>query len=175
MIPDRIFVFGYVGSKADSVAEALAERLDRPVFSVEKVMESGSRMSLQELYRKEGDNGYRQRERRALVSIATGPPGVMLLGAGTFLDRGNQRTIAHAGIAAYVDATLEECLGGAIELGVLRSDDEASERFTAQYEMRREEYLGAEIVVEPMGRDAGDIADEIVQRLEDRVWEEKLS
>lgn len=175
MIPDRIFIFGYVGSGAPRVAAALAEKLGRPVFSTEAVIESAARMPVQEVYRKEGENGFRQRERRALVSVSTGPPGVILLGAGTFLDRGNRKTIQRAGVSIYIDASLEECLSGAIESGVLRPDDEANERFTSQYEARQEEYEQADIVVELLGREPDALADEILQRLEDRVWEEKMA
>ncbi|MDQ7006333.1 MAG: shikimate kinase [Acidobacteriota bacterium] len=175
MIPDRVFVFGYVGSRADQVARVLAERLERPVFSTEKVIEASARMPVAEVYRKEGENGFRQRERRALVSVATGPPGVILLGAGTFLDRGNRKTIHQAGVSVFIDASLEECLAGAIENGVLRADDEANERFTSQFELRREEYEKADVLVEQLDRDAEAIADEVLQRLEDRVWEEKFA
>ena len=175
MIPDRIFVFGYVGSRADEVAAALAERLGRPVFSTEQAIEASARMPVAEVYRKEGDNGFRQRERRALVSVATGPPGVILLGAGTFLDRGNRRTILRSGISVFVDATLEECLARAVESGLLRGSDEANERFTTQFELRRDEYDKADVSVEPYGRDAAEIAEDIIQRLEDRVWEEKFA
>lgn len=172
MTPDRIFVFGYVGSGAEDVASALALKLDRPVFSTEKTIESSARMSVADVYRKEGENGFRQRERRALVSIATGPPGIMLLGAGTFLYRGNRRTMQNAGISVLVDASLEECLDGAIAQGILRGDEDANERFTTQYELRSEEYGKADVIVEILGRDADAIAEDVLQRLEDRVWED---
>jgi shikimate kinase len=174
MIPDRIFVFGYLGSESEKVAAELAQRLGRPMFSTDRMIESSTHMSRPEVLRQEGESGFRQRERRAVVSTATGPPAVILLGPTAFSDRGNRRTIQKAGVAVFVDATLEECLEGAIEKGLHRPTEEANERFTAQYESRRDDYLEADIIVETFSRDPGELADEVVQRLEDRVWTETI-
>jgi shikimate kinase len=174
MVPDRLFLVGFLGSPKYDVAHVLAERLRRPLFDVEEVIEAGARMSTQEIYRKEGESGFRQRERRALVSVATGPPSVIVTGAGTFIDRGNRRTMQLAGISVFVDGTLEECLERALEDGLLRPDDDSNERFAALFEVRRPEYERADVIVEPMNRDAEAVADEIMQRLEDRVWSENM-
>ncbi len=175
MIPDRIFLVGFLGARMDDAGRVLAERLERPLFSIEKTIESSARMTIAELYRKEGDNGFRQREKRALVSLATGPPCVVVTSPGTFVDRGNRCTIQQAGISVFIDATLEECLEGALERGLLKPDSEQNERFTTLYEARRPEYDKADVIVEPLGRDAEPIVDEILQRLEDRVWDEKFA
>lgn len=174
MISDRIFLIGFVGSPVHQVGKALSQRLGRPVYDTESAVEANARMSSQELYRKEGEGGFRQRERRALVSIATGPPAVVVTGPNTFVDRGNRKTITQSGISVYLDATLEECLDGALDRGLLRPDDENNERFAALYDLRRPEYEKADVIVEPQQRDAEAIADDIIQRLEDRVWSEKL-
>ena len=73
MIPDRIFLVGFLGSKLDEVGKALADKLERPLFTIEKVIEASARMSLAELYRKEGENGFRHREKRALVALVELP------------------------------------------------------------------------------------------------------
>lgn len=175
MIPDRIFMVGFIGARTDEIGRALADKLERPLFSIEKVVEASARMPLAELYRKEGDNGFRQREKRALVALSTGPPCVVATGPGTFVDRGNRRTIQQAGISVFIDATLEECLEDALERGLLRPDGEQNERFTSLYEIRRPEYDNSEVIVEPAGRDPDAVADEILQRMEDRVWDEKFA
>jgi shikimate kinase len=175
MIPDRIFLVGFLGSRCDEIGRSLSARLERPLFSVEKVIEASARMPIADLYRKEGDNGFRQREKRALVALATGPPCVVATGPGTFIDRGNRRTIQQAGISVFVDATLEECLGEALDRGMLRPEGEQNERFTMLFEARRPEYDNADVIVEPAGRDPDAVADEILQRMEDRVWDEKFA
>ncbi len=174
MIPDRLFLVGFLGAPKHEIGKALSKRLRRPLFDTEEVVESGAKMSTQEIYKKEGEGGFRQRERRALVAVATGPPAVVVTGAGTFVDRGNRRTMQLAGITVHVDASLEECLDGAMDLGMLRPDDENNERFSALYELRRPEYEKADVVVETLNRDVESIADDILQRLEDRVWSENL-
>jgi shikimate kinase len=174
MIPDRLFLVGFLGSPKRAVAMTLAKRLHRPLFDTEELVESAAKMSAQEIYRKEGEGGFRQRERRALVTLSTGPPGVVVTGAGCFADRGNRRTVQLGGISVFIDASLEECLDAALELGLLRPDDENNERFAALFELRRNDYDHADVVVETLGRDPEAIADDIVQRLEDRVWSENL-
>lgn len=174
MIPDRLFVVGFLGSSKAEVGRALAERLRRPLFDTDELVENSAKMSAQEIYRKEGDSGFRQRERRSLVTVATGPPAVVVLGAGAFADRGNRRTMQQAGISVFVDASLEECLESALDRGLLRPDDENNERFAALYELRSEDYEKADVIVETLNRDPETIAEEILQRLEDRVWSENL-
>lgn len=174
MIPDRLFVFGYLGAGADAVARELSAQLGRPVFATDRLIESTARMSRGDVLRQEGDSGYRQRERRALVSTATGPPAVILLGTTVFLDRGNRRTVQRSGVSIFVDASLEECLEHAIDQGLHRPTEESNERFTSQYENRRDDYLNADIVVETMGREPAEIAEDVLQRLEDRVWTESM-
>ena len=102
-------------------------------------------------------------------------PAIISTGHRTFVDRGNRRTMQQFGVAVFVDATLEECLKDALEHGLLRIDDPNNERFSLLYEAQRPEYESADVIVEPMGRDPETVADEIMQRLEDRVWSEKLT
>lgn len=174
MTPDKIFIVGFVGSGTQELARALAERLGRPYFDTDLVVEASARMSLADIFRNEGESGYRQRERRAVVTTATGPPAVISTGHRAFIDRGNRRTIQQFGLSVFVDATLEECLKAALDRGMLRIDDPNNERFTNLYEAARYEYESADIIVEPNGRDPEAIAEEILQRLEDRVWSENL-
>ncbi|MBP7149010.1 MAG: hypothetical protein KBD01_15875 [Acidobacteria bacterium] len=175
MIPDRIFLVGFAGCPNSEIGKALAQRLNRPVFDTDQLVEAAARAPIQEVFRSEGESGYRQRERRAVVTASTGPPSVVVTGPNTFVDRGNRRTMQLAGISVFVDSTLEECLKGALERGMLRPDDPNNERFATLYDMRRPEYERADVVVEPLGRDADLIAEDIIQRLEDRVWSEKFS
>jgi shikimate kinase len=174
MIPDRLFLVGFLGAPKTEVGDALSKRLGRPLFNTEDLVESAAKMSAQEIYRKEGEGGFRQRERRALVSVSTGPPALVVVSAGSFADRGNRRTIQLAGISAFIDASLEECLEAALERGFVRPDDDSNERFAALYELRRADYEKADVIVETLNRDPEAIADEILQRLEDRVWSENL-
>jgi shikimate kinase len=172
MVPDRLFLVGFLGSPKLEAGRALARRLRRPLFDLEEVIEAGAKMSLQEIYRKEGEGGFRQRERRSLVAVATGPPAVIVTGPGTFVDRGNRRTIQLAGISVYIDASLEECLATAIEQRLVAEDDANSERFAMLYDMRHPEYERADVAVEATGRDPEVVADDVLQRIEDRVWSE---
>lgn len=174
MVPDRLFVVGFLGSPKLEVGRALSRRLRRPLLDVEEVVESGAKMSLHDIYRKEGEGGFRQRERRALVAVATGPPAVIVTGPGTFVDRGNRRTMQLAGISVYIDASLEECLQAAVEQRLIPEDDANSERFATLYDARRPEYEKADVIVETLGRDPEGLADEVLQRIEDRVWSENM-
>ncbi|GEM_PF-6437222 len=171
MIPDRLFLVGYVGAGKTAVGDALAQRLDRPLYCTEALAEAGARQ--REGLRRD-DAAQRQRERRALVAVASGPPSVISTGASVFLDRGNRRTIQQSGVSVFLDASLEECLAEAVRRGAVTMDEEAAERFTTLFEQRQEQYEQADIIVETLDRDPLDIADDILQRLEDRVWTERL-
>lgn len=174
MVPDRLFLVGFLGAPKLAVGQELVTRLRRPLFALEDVIEAAAKMSLGEILRKEGEGGLRQRERRALVTVATGPPSVIVTGAGTFIDRGNRRTIQLAGISVYIDASLDECLEAAVEAGLIGDDEANSERFATSYDLRRPEYERADVIVETLGRDSETIAEDVLQRIEDRVWSENL-
>ena len=170
MIPDRIFVVGFMGAGKTAVARALAERVNRLCIDTDKLVEVGARASVQEVFDKEGESGFRQRERRALVSAATGPPAVVATGGGLYADRGNRKTIQLAGVAVWIDVPFDVCLERCKEaLGTrpLFRDEESLEEL---YESRRAEYANADITVEAMGRTPAIIADDVIQRLEDAIW-----
>jgi len=170
VIPDRIFLVGFMGAGKTAVGRILADRLNRLFIDTDRLVETGARATVAEVFEKEGENGFRQRERRALVSAATGPPAVVSAGGGLFADRGNRKTIELSGVAVWLDAPFEECFErceGEIGKRPLFRDEETLEQL---YESRRDEYANADIVVESMDRKPEIIADDVVQRLEDAIW-----
>jgi shikimate kinase len=170
VIPDRIFLVGFMGAGKTAVGRVLADGLNRLFIETDRLVETSARASITEVFEKEGENGFRQRERRALVSAATGPPAVVSTGGGLFADRGNRRTMALAGVAVWIDAPFEECFEHCKDEIGTRPLFRDEESLQALYDARREAYAEADIVVESLDRAPELIADEIVQRLEDAIW-----
>jgi shikimate kinase len=170
VIPDRIFLVGFMGAGKTAVGRILADRLNRLFIDTDKLVETGARATVNEIFEKEGENGFRQRERRALVAAATGPPAVVATGGGLYADRGNRKTVELAGVAVWLDGSFEECFEHCKdEIGTrpLYRDEESLQ---ALYDARREEYAHADIGVESLGRRPEVIADDVIQRLEDAIW-----
>ena len=170
MIPDRIFLVGFMGSGKSEVGKILADRLVRLYIDLDKLVETGARATVAEVFEKEGESGFRNRERRALVSAATGPPAVVATGGGTYADRGNRRTIEESGVAIWIATPFANCLERCQdEIGTrpLFRDEESLE---ALFEARRADYAAAAFTVESLGRNPEHIADDVIQRLEDAIW-----
>jgi shikimate kinase len=170
VIPDRIFLVGFMGSGKTEVGKLLADRLGRLFIDLDQLVESGARATVAEIFEKEGESGFRNRERRALVSAATGPPAVVATGGGTYADRGNRRTIEEAGVAIWIATPFENCLERCQEEIGKRPLFRDEESLEALFEARRSDYAAAAFTVETLNRNPEIVADDVIQRLEDAIW-----
>ncbi len=113
---DHIWLIGMMGSGKSTVGRCLADRLGRPLYDIDAIIEDAVGSTVSELFERAGEAAFREQERRAIANVAGLPPGVVATGGGAVLDERNVDTMKSAGsivlLAADVEVVAERIGGG---------------------------------------------------------------
>ncbi|GIW17833.1 MAG: hypothetical protein KatS3mg064_0990 [Tepidiforma sp.] len=82
MVPRRIFLIGLSGSGKSTTGRILAERLGWEFIDTDKEIEREAGATVAELFAREGEAAFRERELRALEAAAAHEPAVIATGGG---------------------------------------------------------------------------------------------
>jgi len=82
----HIWLIGMMGSGKSTVGRLLADRLGRPFYDTDAIIERSSGSSIAEIFEHSGEAAFRERERAAIAEVAVAPSGVVAAGGGAVLD-----------------------------------------------------------------------------------------
>jgi shikimate kinase len=107
----HLYLIGYRGSGKSTVGRVVAGLLDRPFIDTDVEIERASGMTIKEIFEREGEKGFRDRETAAIQIAATFPDAknerVISLGGGAILRENNQTIIRSSGRCVYLKASAE--------------------------------------------------------------------
>ena len=164
-----IWLVGMMGAGKSSVAAELGKRLGLPVFDTDALVEAEAGMRIPEIFAREGEGGFRARERRAIAGLA-GRAAVVALGGGAIAQPGVAEELATGGTIVYLRArpeTLAERVGCAAGRPLLAGLD-APRRSAKLAELladRRRSYERADRVVDTDDRSVREVADAVAEAL----------
>ena len=102
-----IFLIGPMGAGKTTVGRLLARRTGRRFVDSDRELERRSNATIEEMFRLEGEAGFRARE-AALLEDLTREPGVVLAtGGGAVLLPENRRALGARGAVVYLRATVD--------------------------------------------------------------------
>jgi 3-dehydroquinate synthase len=104
-----LWLMGMMGAGKSAVGEALAATLGQPFIDLDAEIERSAGARIAEIFEREGERGFRRRERKALETLA-GRSAVVALGGGTPAQRGVLARLTASGRAIYLRARLETLL-----------------------------------------------------------------
>ena len=126
--PTTVFLVGMMGAGKSSVGPLLAARLGRVFLDTDRMVEERAGARVAEIFAREGEAGFRARERSAIESAA-GQGAIVSLGGGAVSQPGAADAIATRGILVYLRArpeTLVQRLDDGEERPLLRGLDAAA-------------------------------------------------
>ena len=88
-----IALIGLMGAGKSAVARALATRLGGRAEDLDQRIEDGAGETVARLFEREGEAGFRAREKAALDAALAGHPAVIACGGGIVLDPDNRSTL----------------------------------------------------------------------------------
>ena len=102
-----VVLVGMMGSGKTAIGRALAATLDVPFVDSDAAIEEAAAATIAEIFERDGERFFRERETEVLRRLLSGPPGVVSTGGGAFLSEANRAAIAQMGVAVWLDADLE--------------------------------------------------------------------
>ena len=102
-----IVLVGMMGAGKTAVGQALAKALAVPFLDSDHEIERAANMQVSEIFARDGEAFFRDREAEVIARLLTGPPVVLSTGGGAFLAERNRREISKAGVSLWLQADLE--------------------------------------------------------------------
>jgi shikimate kinase len=106
----NIFLIGPMGSGKSAVGKQLARELRLEFVDSDAEIELRTGVDISYIFEKEGEAGFRAREREAIGDIAVRRSIVLATGGGAVLDADNRRELAENGTVVYLRATVAQQL-----------------------------------------------------------------
>lgn len=99
-----------MGAGKSCIGRHLARLLDRPFVDLDQCIEDQAGVSIPWIFEKEGEPGFRQREREALLAALQAGGQVIACGGGIVLDPDNRADLRSHTFVVYLSASVDEQL-----------------------------------------------------------------
>jgi shikimate kinase len=103
-----IFLVGPMGSGKTAVGRSLARLLGYPFFDSDHEVEARSGAEITLIFEREGEGGFRRREREVIGELVRRERIVLATGGGAVLDPENRRDLRAHGWVAYLEASVAQ-------------------------------------------------------------------
>jgi shikimate kinase len=168
-----ILLCGPMGAGKSSVGRALAAQLDWGFVDCDARIEADAGLTVAQIFEREGEAGFRARERAALRDLSASRS-VVALGGGAVEAAENREILRGKGRLVWLDArpeTLAERVGSGDARPLLAGLDADArvERLRELCERRAAAYACAELRVETDGRTVSELCRMILERLGSRA------
>lgn len=164
----NIVITGFMGTGKTTVGQLVAESLGRPFIDTDVEIVKQTGMTVQEIFAKEGESGFRHIERRLCRFLAAQRGLVIATGGGMLVDAGNRDVMLASSsvicLTAAPDVILERLKDEADTRPLLRGD------WRALLEQRQSAYETIPIQVDTTDKTPEQVAQEIVE-----LWQQTVS
>lgn len=163
-----VVLVGFMGSGKSSVGRKVARRFDAPFVDVDERIESTAGCPIRDLFAREGEPAFREREKAALRDALSVKGCVIATGGGAFADEGNRLLLRSYAPVVYLEAAVETLvnrLAGDLGRPLLRGGDreEVVRRLLSQ---RVPGYRTADVTVRTDGRTVEEVAGQVADWIE---------
>jgi shikimate kinase len=167
---NNVFLIGPMGSGKTAVGKQLARLLHLHFYDSDAEIEHRCGVDIPYIFEKEGEAGFREREREVIDSLTQMQDVIVATGGGAVLSPYNREHLASRGRVVYlqtsVDQQLERTRHGRQRPLLYTEDPERKLRELMSFRAPLYESIAA-VVVCTDGRQVRAVADEVVQRLQE--------
>ena len=171
-----LFLVGYAGSGKSTMAKRLSRRLHLAMVDTDKLVEQMEGATIADIFYYQGEEYFRQAERRALESLESASEGVIVATGGGLPTWGDNMEWMHEhGLTLYLRRGAKQILARLSDYGREKrplfrgkSDEELLLFMREQMAAREEFYAKADIIVECDHLSDDDIVEYVVNELKTR-------
>jgi shikimate kinase len=163
-----VFLVGPMGSGKTAVGRQLARRLGYRFIDSDAEIEARTGVDIPFIFEKEGEEGFRARERDVIDELSQRPGIVLGTGGGAILAEENRQCLAARGVVVYLETSVAQQVVRTSRSRVrpLLHTDDPRGKLESLMALREPLYRSlAAITVRTDGRKVGAVADEIADRL----------
>src|SRR5882672_4593022 len=106
----NIFLIGPMGSGKSAVGRHLARLFRLTFYDSDADIEARTGVDISFIFEKEGEAGFRLREREAIERLTRLESIVLATGGGAVIDADNRRVLAERGVVVYLETSLDQQL-----------------------------------------------------------------
>lgn len=103
MKTDKIYLVGFMGAGKTTAARAIGKRIDWRVEDIDAGIERAERRDIATIFREDGEQYFRARERDILIGLLPARGVVVAAGGGTFADAANRELMLRDGAVIWLD------------------------------------------------------------------------
>jgi shikimate kinase len=104
----NIVLIGPMGSGKTAVGRCVARHLSRPFYDSDTEIVRRTGVDIPYIFEREGEAGFREREREAIEALAALAGIVLATGGGAILLPGNRLLLAQRGCVVYLETSVEQ-------------------------------------------------------------------
>ena len=167
-----LFLVGYAGSGKSTLAKRLSRRLQLKTIDTDKRVEKLEGATIADIFYYQGEEYFREAERRALESVECEGDSVVATGGGLPTWGDNMAWMREHGVVVYLRRSAEQILSRLSDYGREKrpmfrgkSDEELLEFMREQMAQRERYYSQADVVVECTTLSDDDVVEKIVNEL----------
>ncbi|MBX6420311.1 MAG: shikimate kinase AroK [Nevskia sp.] len=167
--PCNVFLVGPMGAGKTTIGRRLAELRGLPFVDSDHEIEARTGADIALIFDKEGEAGFRRRERQVIEELTRRHGLVLATGGGAVLDPDNRRALAARGYVVYLYASVEQQLARTerSDNRPLLQNGDRRETLEKLFRIRDPLYREiADLVLPTDGRNARALAREIEEHLE---------
>ncbi len=168
----NIILVGPMGSGKSTIGSLIAKRLHRDFMDSDHYIEERTGVDIARIFDVEGEQGFRDRESKALIDLLSQSDRVIATGGGSVLRQENQRLLKQKGYIVFLDTTVNQ------QMQRLQRDkkrpllqtENPRERLEALLAERRPIYLDlADLTIKTDKRVARRLAADIISQLPEHL------
>jgi shikimate kinase len=107
---DSVFLIGPMGAGKSAVGRKLAEELKLEFHDSDEVIETRTGVDIPYIFEREGESGFRARERQVIDELTQVPGIVLATGGGAVQDSHNRDRLGSRGRVVYLHASVDQQL-----------------------------------------------------------------
>jgi shikimate kinase len=106
-VPKTIVLVGLMGAGKSSIGRRLAIVLGLPFLDADTEIEAAAGLTIEEIFAREGEAGFRHGERRVIARLLDNPTQILATGGGAFMDPATRALIRERTISIWLKADIE--------------------------------------------------------------------